>query len=183
MSSIEIWNLKYFEHVKFELGQAVVIAGENGTGKSSLRMVIEQFFLPGGDPCLIRRGCDEGKAIITFTNGYRAEKTIRRDGLDLHIFNPEGGEVKPPVKWLTDVLPRNSFDPIPFLDRKDATERAEFLLKYLPVSFSVEDVNKVLSQGFGKLPAPQVVALLPSGSDIDLARLQEFKRKSEARGR
>jgi hypothetical protein len=152
ISEIEIWDLKAFRHFKASLGQLVYVEGRNGAGKTSFLLCTQMFFEEGGDPKLIRMGCAEGRAVMTLSNGYKAEKIQRRNGYEIKVFDPEGGVIPAPVSYLKKLLPRNSFNPADFLDDMDIKRRTDFLLAHLPVEFTGPEVLAALAATIGDMP-------------------------------
>ena len=173
ITSVEFWNLKGFEHFSARLGQFVVCCADNGGGKTSFVRGMKMFFEPGGDPELIRRGTEEARGIVTFSNGYSAEKVVRRDGYEIRVLNPEGGECKAPVTLLEKLLPKKSFDPQGFLDAMDGKQRTDFILDHLPISFQVTEINHAGGTKLGKLDI-QTLDRLPDGPDKTLEEFQRF---------
>lgn len=183
ITSLELWNIKVFEHFHAKLGRLTVAAGTNGSGKSSLALAVSMFFEPGGDPSLIRRGCDEGKGIVTLSNGYSITKIQKRDGYEVIVKNPEGGTCAAPASIISKMLPRHSFRAEEFLDDMDIQKRTDFILEHLPVVFSIEHINEALSVKFGALTGEPPVPLLPEkGPDKSLEEFDKiFKEVDTAR--
>lgn len=144
------------------MAQIALIEGRNGAGKTTLLEAIKSVFEGGSDPAQIRTGADQAEIELELTTGHTAKKTIRRDGFDLVVKSPEGGIIKAPKRWLEDLAPALSFDPVGFLDA-DPKDRAAFLLRTLPLSFSSEEVNEVLGS--------QVV----TSGEIGLQRFNELR--------
>lgn len=161
LTSLKVENFRGVQFFKAELGQISLILGENETGKTSLLESIRTVFEGGSDPASVRLGADEAIITITMSDGYRAVKTIRRDGFDLDVFSPEGGVIKAPSTHLKNYAPGISWDPVKFLDAPPK-ERADFLLKTLPLTFEPDAVNEVLG-------APTVNA------PISLQKLNEIR--------
>lgn len=126
-----------------DLGSITVVSGDHGTGKSSLLNALDIVFSGGTDPDLIRNGAEKGQVTLTLSDGVTIEKTITRAGSELIILTPEGGKVRRPAEYLKTLSAGFGFDPIGFL-ASDPKERAEFLLKNLPLTFDTVDVEEAM---------------------------------------
>jgi hypothetical protein len=168
IKSIELWNVKAFEHLRADLGQVTVVRGTNAAGKTSFSKGLSMFFEAGSDPAIIRRGATEAKGLIEFSNGYTATKVTTRDGATLTVRNPEGGVCAAPASLIEKLLPRNSFDCSVFLDDFDIKKRTDFILEHLPITFSIEEINEALQTKYGLLGAAPPVPLLGDGEDKSL---------------
>jgi len=181
LKSIEVTNLGGLvkEYKEFAEGGSLVI-GEHGSGKTSLLRALSIFFEGGCDVDLIRKGEPSGEAVITWSDGCRARKRLFRSigkegkpGFETEAWGPEGEVKKAPSTWLTERVPKTSFDPFAFL-RAEPRERANVLLEHLPLSFTPQEVNAALDAQVGELPN---VDFFPHVSDkeISLERLNEIR--------
>lgn len=143
LKRIEVRDLGGVQQFSAELGSVALIVGENGAGKTTLLESIRTILEGGSDPDLVRAGCDSGEVTLELSTGHVARKTIKADGYELSVRSPEGGVIKAPASWVKEIAPPTSFDPIAFLEA-DPKERAAFLLKTLPLSFTAPEVNEAL---------------------------------------
>ena len=186
LQQLEVWDLKCFQHKVVQFGNYTEIRAENGKGKTSLIELTEMFFKPGGDAGLIRHGCDEGKGILSLSNGYTAEKIQRRDGYeekakqpDLIVKNSEGGTIKAPATYLYNLLPKDSYDPKPFLDDMDLSKRTDFVLSHLPVSFVTAEVNAAFAAKQGQF-SEKIAPLADRGKPISLKEFDAIYAEKES---
>lgn len=140
LTKIEVRNLGGIENFRAQLGQVALITGENGSGKTTLLNAVRSILEGGSDPDLIRNGCDSGEVVIELSTGHTAHKTIKPTGYELEVRSPEGGLVRAAATWLKEIAPPTSFDPVAFLE-SDPRDRAAFLLKTLPLTFTASEVN------------------------------------------
>lgn len=161
IKSIQLENFCGFDHYKAECGAVTVIEGQNGEGKTSLLDAVRTVFEGGSDPAMIRRGKEEAIVTLTLSNGYTAIKKLRPKGFDLEVRNPDGGAIKAPKAWISQLAPAISFDPLRFLAEKPE-DRAAFLLKTLPINFTAEEVNAAARESI-------------IGEQCSLARLNEIR--------
>ncbi len=146
---------------KAELGSTVIVVGENGAGKTSFLSAIQTVLEGGHNPDLIRKGCDYAEILLTLSNGTAICKSIKPTESTLDIRTKDGGIVRAPASYVKSLVPSISFDPIGFLD-SDPKDRAGFLLKTLPLTFTADQVNEVIG-------APTV------SGDVPLVKLNELR--------
>jgi energy-coupling factor transporter ATP-binding protein EcfA2 len=182
LTYLSIRDLGGFTSFEHQLGQINLIIGENSSGKSTILDCISLFFEAGANRDLLRRGCTSGEAKVKFSNGYAASMVLelKEDGAvdyDLKVYNPDGGEIGAAVTQIKKWLPRGSFNPVKFLEL-DATEMAEYLVKYLGLRFTGSRVNEALQTRYGQLDPPDLTLFRPAES-IDLekfdARVNEIE--------
>ena len=194
---IESFYVKNVEGVEFfsaKAGAITAITGANETGKSSIVNGLLSVFQGGFDPDLIRRmdldgdgiketPCEQAEIGIRLSDGVTIVKTMKATGMNLDIKTPSGGVVRAPKTYIESLLPPHSFDPGRFI-RADPKNRAEFLLKTLPLEFAPEEMNAALvGRGPGWKPpvemdgrtgARREVAAPPPEVVRDVIDLQKF---------
>ena len=143
ITGIEIADLGCIREFSAKLGAVNLVIGENGQGKTTILDSVRSMFEGGSDPDMIRNGAESGTITITLSNGYSATKKITKEGYDLKVRNADGGIVKRPAEYMKALAPGLAFDPIAFLD-SEPKERAAFLLRTLPLTFSADEVNAAL---------------------------------------
>lgn len=157
LSRIEIKDLGGIAYFSTDLNRGCnFVIGANGAGKTTVRKAIELIFSPGNDMALLRAGCEEGWAEVTFTDGYKARKTLYREeggtvGYKLVVTTPEGGVREAPATFLKRRMPNQAFSVDEFLKLSDE-KAVEFLLDLIPLDFTPEEINVALTP-----PAAKVV--------------------------
>ena len=168
LKSLDLMNVGPFEKLHLEFGPSVnVIAGRHAVGKTTCVESIKSFFAGGAAPELIRHGTTEAQAHIEWADGMKATKTLKlgetpedKDTYDVEVIAPSGQIRKRYAEALAERVPKGSFSPSAFL-KADPRERADFLVKHLNISFTSEEVNKIL--------APEVIP----GMDSVLAEIEK----------
>ena len=140
LSGIRVRNLRGVKSFDAKLSMISVIVGENGVGKTTLLSSIAEILEGGHDPDEVMNGADEATIELTLSDGSQAIKTITRAGYNLDVRNPDGSPKKAPATWLKSLAPGLAFDPISFL-AADPKERAAFLLKTIPLTFTAAEVD------------------------------------------
>ncbi len=115
ISKVEMCNIQSWKHVVFNLEEGInVFKARNETGKSVLFKVFRTMCFPKfyGRKVIIRRGCDQGKLILTMFNGSVIEfnvyltsqtYTLHKDGSTQswkQDFLPE--EIREELNWFVD---------------------------------------------------------------------------------
>lgn len=189
--SLTAENVKRLQCVEIKpSGELVVIAGENGAGKSSVLDSI--MYALGGAGTFskqpVRKG--EDKAKITLDLGeFTVTRTITAaGGGSLSVMNKEGAKYPSPQAILDRLMGSLSFDPLEF-SRKKSEEQGEVLRAIAGLDFTADDqemekifnertlVNrdvKSLDARIAALPAPRagIPAEETSAADV-LARQQK----------
>lgn len=145
LSRIEIRNVGGIEELIADLGAVNVVVGDHGMGKTSFIAAIDIVLTGGTDPDLIRAGAEKGEVKLTLSDGVTIEKTFWVGGSSCEILTPEGGKVKRPSEYLSTLAAGYGFDPIGFLNAEPKA-RAEFLLKNLPLTFDVADIEEAIGE-------------------------------------
>lgn len=104
-------------------GSVVVLAGDNGAGKTSASEAI--WATLGGasthDPQMIREGAREGGVVLTFQSGLRVTRTWKKErGTALEIEMPGGDRLNKPQAWLDQNTCRLGLDLSKILDARGA---------------------------------------------------------------
>lgn len=161
ITGIEIRNIGGIEHFQARLGATCIVIGQNGAGKTSLLSAVQTVLEGGHNPELIRQGAEWGSVGLDLSNDTGILKVIKPKESTLEVRTKDGGIVKGPATYVKSLVPSISFDPIGFLN-SDPKDRAAFLLKTLPLTFTDKEVNEALE-------APTVTGPVP------LQRLNELR--------
>lgn len=133
IAKVKIRQLMGIDELEFEAGKLTVIAGGNGTGKTSILEIIGSA-LSGGthDPKMLRLGSEKGDVCIELDDGMKILKTITEKGASFSMKDAEGNEVKKPATFLSSILDQISSNPVEFLTAKPK-DRARVLLEAMPI--------------------------------------------------
>lgn len=133
ISRVKIRQLMGIEELEFEAGKLTVIAGGNGSGKTSILEIIGSA-LSGGthDPKMLRLGADKGDVCIELNDGMKILKTITEKGASFAMKDADGNEIKKPATFLASILDQISSNPVEFLTAKPK-DRARVLLEAMPI--------------------------------------------------
>lgn len=134
ITRLEVSNVKKLRAVTIDPdGSLVIVAGDNGAGKSSVLDSI-MYALAGGraipdEP--LRKGARRGKIVLHLDNGITVERTFKKGGSSLKVFVDDEDAststlARGPQKLLDDLYGQMSFDPLAFT-RLSATARLEML--------------------------------------------------------
>jgi len=136
-------NVKRLEAVEIRPdGELVVIAGSNGSGKSSLLDAI--FWALAGtsevDPMPIRKGAQ--RATIRLDMGELVvERRFTPKGSELRVENPDGAVYRSPQTMLDAMLGELAFDPLDFARRPPA-EQVKLLRKAVASEVDFDDLER-----------------------------------------
>ena len=115
-------------------GDLIIIAGKNGSGKSSFIDGITELFDSRGvriTPKPIKDG--ESKAVATFTDEALDVKLTRTwtkdDGGKLEMHSLDGAKYNKPAEALAGLTGGLIFDPVKFLNMDEKTQREELLAR------------------------------------------------------
>lgn len=170
LAKVEIHNIKAIEHLEFAAGALTILKGKNGVGKSSALDAISSIFEGGHDPALIRgwdkdKPADKAYCKLTLDDGTVLLKTIKPGRSDLSITTKDGGEIKPPMKFVERLAKSFKFNPAQFITMA-GKERAAALLEAMPVVFSGKEVSDAAGEP----------GLLPDSEPVTLQRLAEIRQ-------
>lgn len=161
ITALDIRDVGGIQRFRARVGKTAIVVGANGQGKTSLLSAVQSVLEGGHDADLLRLGCERGEVCLTLSNGSQILKVITPKESTLDVRTKDGGIVKAPATYVKSIVPSISFDPIGFLNA-DPKERAAFLLKTLPLTFTDAEVN-------GVLEVPAVTGPVP------LQRLNELR--------
>lgn len=176
-------------------GNAVVLGGANGAGKSSTLDAIEAA-LGGGkhapsEP--IQRGKKTARIVLE-TESLKVTRSFTAKGSKLEVTSKDGAKFPSPQAMLDELVGKLSFDPLSFA-RMKGPEQAEQLRRTLGLDFSKEDaarkeafdkrtdINrevKRLQGALDKLPAPSGKAPDTEASVTELAAELERRQTINA---
>lgn len=124
-------------------GNVVVIAGENGNGKTSVLDSI-MYALGGTDKFAkqpVRKGQDKAKIVLDLGDITVTRTITQSGGGSLTITNKEGLRYNSPQAILDKLVGALSFDPLEFSSQKPALQ-SETLRKIAGIDFTADDEEK-----------------------------------------
>lgn len=140
LKHVTVKNYGGIEKFEAEFGDVAILVGTNGKGKSSLLNTVRSMFEGGADTTLIRAGTKKAEAEFILGNGYRSVKSIQPTKATLDVFDKNGGKIASPATKLAAFVPKDTFS-VQELLQADPKDLTALMLKYLPMTFSVEEVN------------------------------------------
>lgn len=143
LQNITVKDFGGLESFSAEFGDCAIILATNGLGKTSLLSAVRSIFEGGGDTSLIRVGAKKAEASIEFCNGYKAVKTIDPTKYTLIVTDEHGGVIKSPASKLGEFVAKDTLS-VQELLNADPKDLAALMLKYLPMTFTPEEVNKAI---------------------------------------
>ncbi|MFA5392051.1 MAG: AAA family ATPase [Candidatus Omnitrophota bacterium] len=138
LKSENVLNLKAVEITPD--GNAVVLTGANGAGKSAILDSI--FFTLTGSKVdeLIRNGQDKAKVEIDLGT-YLVRKVWTHKTERLEVLGKDGAVYPKPQSLLNKIIGDLSFDPLAFKNLKEKDQR-DLLAKLVGLDFSILDLNR-----------------------------------------
>ena len=135
---IRVRNILGVDEIEIRPGKVTVLEGGNATGKSSVLAALNSIMDGGHDATLLRKGEEEGEAVIVIEDkredgtpgqhdGVEIRKRITSDKSDLKVTHPEMGRVSAPKGYVERLIKAHSFNPVEFLltdNRVDVLLRA-----------------------------------------------------------
>lgn len=123
-------------------GESVVLAGDNGAGKSSVLDAIAYALGGTSDVCEqpIRRGESEAE-IVCKLPGLTVTRKFSAAGSSLKVTDADGKSQRSPQAILDSLVGNLAFDPLEF-SRKKPTDQADTLRKLVGLDFAVLDAEK-----------------------------------------
>lgn len=118
------------------------IAGQNGTGKTSVLEAIKSTLGSGHDATLLRKGSEKGETVILLDDGTEIRRRITESNSTTEV-RRDGKKVGRPaeaIKALTDML---SVNPVDFL-RAPKKDRVRVLLESMPLEADVKKLEKIV---------------------------------------
>ncbi|WP_295014839.1 ATP-binding protein [uncultured Microbacterium sp.] len=128
-------------------GRLVVIAGDNGAGKSSFIDGITELFDPKGTkltPVPIREGADEARAeYVDEELGLRISRVWKKNGSagTLTVEALDGAKYSRPAEVVADLLGGAIFDPVAFLNLDEKKQR-DALLEKVELPFDLNELGR-----------------------------------------
>lgn len=146
---IRIRNIMGIEELEIEPGKVTVLEGGNATGKSSVLEAVKSIVEGGHDATLLRKGAEEGEAVIVLGDvgedgspgehdGVEIRKRVTREKSDLKVTHPRFGNVSAPKGYVEGLLRAAAFNPVQFMTSDD---RVRILLDALDPEVSAEDLE------------------------------------------
>lgn len=130
--AIEVRDIQRLRHVQYKPAadtSLILIGGKNAQGKTSLLRALEAAF--GGaaavpaDP--VRHGAEDGEIVVQLDDGITIRRRVEVDGKSKLEITSSLGSVKSPQAILDKLVAGRMLDPLAFLQRKAAEQRAELL--------------------------------------------------------
>ncbi len=151
LQNITVKDFGGLESFSAEFGDCGIITGTNGKGKTSILSAVRSIFEGGGDTSLIRVGANKAEASIEFCNGYKAVKVIEPTKYSLIVTDANMGVIKSPASKLGEFVAKDTLS-VQELLNADPKDLAALMLKYLPMTFTPEEVNKAIRTPTVKKP-------------------------------
>lgn len=143
VSRIEIKDVLGIHHLEIAPGRVTEIRGRNQEGKTSVIEAIKALLEGGHDATLLRHGAEEGEVVLELSNGVRARKRVTAVKSTLDVLHPDLGEVGRAQKYLSDLAPEISFNPVAFVDAAPK-ERVRILLEAVSPQVTAAEIAETL---------------------------------------
>lgn len=156
IDSVSLVNVRSIERASFEMRAGLnLIIGDNGVGKSTLLMSIDDVIHGGYNPALVRKGAKKAEIVLALSNGFKVKKTIYPEGskskYQLTVTDATGADVSAPQSWINDIVDTISVDPIELLSKKPA-DRGAAILDAMPMRVSYEELTEAVG---GSISVPE----------------------------
>ncbi|MEX3764438.1 hypothetical protein [Paraburkholderia phenoliruptrix] len=144
ISHIKISNILGIAELEFSAGAFNEISGPNGKGKTSILEAIKGALEGGHDATLLRRGAEQGEAVLVLDDGTEISKRVREDASVTEI-RQGGKKLARPVEKIRALTDMISVNPVDFLlaPKKD---RVRVLLESMPLAVDAEKLAQISGQ-------------------------------------
>jgi DNA repair exonuclease SbcCD ATPase subunit len=143
LNTLSVRNIKGIKWVDIDfqsLGHAIVIAGKNGAGKSSLIDAIQYLFAGGRaiPDDVIRHGEQEATINATLEDGSTIEKTFTPTGVRIMVKDPQGIPLTSPQTILNKLILSENKIPLLFDPNQFASLPAKDMLEMLKTTLGID---------------------------------------------
>jgi len=144
ISHIKISNILGIAELEFSAGAFNEISGPNGKGKTSILEAIKGALEGGHDATLLRRGAEQGEAVLVLDDGTEITKRVREDASVTEI-RQGGKKLARPVEKIRALTDMISVNPVDFLlaPKKD---RVRVLLESMPLTVDTQKLAQISGQ-------------------------------------
>lgn len=154
VKQIRIKNVMGLAEIEVVPNRVTLISGKNATGKTSIMSAIASIIGGGHDASLLRKGEQDGEAVIVFDDGLEIEKTITDNNSKLAV-SKDGMSMKSPAKYVKELF-GSGFNPVSFLNMNEKG-RIDEILKNAPISMdmsAIEDITGGIVDGIDHMEHP-----------------------------
>lgn len=154
VKQIRIKNVMGLAEIEVVPNRVTLISGKNATGKTSIMSAIASIIGGGHDASLLRKGEQDGEAVIVFDDGLEIEKTITENNSKLAV-SKDGMSMKSPAKYVKELF-GSGFNPVSFLNMNEKG-RIDEILKNAPISMdmsAIEDITGGIVDGIDYMEHP-----------------------------
>ena len=154
VKKLSIRNIMGVAEIEVMPNRVTLISGKNATGKTSIMSAIASIIGGGHDASLLRKGEQDGEAVIVFDDGLEIEKTITENNSKLAV-SKDGVSMKSPAKYVKELF-GSGFNPVNFLNMNEKG-RIDEILKNAPISMdmsTIEDITGGIVEGIDYMEHP-----------------------------
>lgn len=154
VKKLSIRNIMGVAEIEVMPNRVTLISGKNATGKTSIMSAIASIIGGGHDASLLRKGEQDGEAVIVFDDGLEIEKTITENNSKLAV-SKDGMSMKSPAKYVKELF-GSGFNPVNFLNMNEKG-RIDEILKNAPISMdmsAIEDITGGIVDGIDYMEHP-----------------------------
>ena len=136
VSKIRLSNYMGVQELSIRPGKLTVIAGKNGSGKSSVLSAIRNALGgKGHDATLIRNGSKQADVILDLDDGIEVRERITAEDTKRSVQGRDIGKISKPKTYLDKLSDALSLNPIDLLLANDK-ERLRLVLQAMPLKVS-----------------------------------------------
>lgn len=140
VKKLSIRNIMGVAEIEVMPNRVTLISGKNATGKTSIMSAIASIIGGGHDASLLRKGEQDGEAVIVFDDGLEIEKTITENNSKLAV-SKDGMSMKSPAKYVKELF-GSGFNPVNFLNMNEKG-RIDEILKNAPISMDMSAIGDI----------------------------------------
>lgn len=146
LARLKIRNILGIEDLEIDdVGSVTEITGGNGAGKSSVLEAVKAILSGGHDATLLRKGAEEGEAVLVLEDGTEIEKRVTAAGSKLNVRHPQFGRITAPQTWVNGLFDAVALDPAAFL-AADGTGRVKLIMEAWPVEITREQLQDAVGE-------------------------------------
>jgi hypothetical protein len=132
ISQIRISNVLGIAELELSPKGYTQISGQNGTGKTSVLEAIKAALKEGHDATLLRKGAEQGEAVLVLDDGTEIIKTIKPGTSTTVVRDSDGKRMARPASVIQGLIDVLSVNPVAFLAASEK-ERVRVLLEAMPL--------------------------------------------------